>query len=187
MGTRPQQKWFHRSGSSIGLLFPFLIFFRSLFCSFRSYFMYVYYIIMVKLWRHGKLASVVRCRVPARSSALVFIQICEWLPSLRLRIHCVSEACIRTATAAAAAYCILSDDCFIVRSLFVSIYSIYFFAQRWVCPFLLHRHSTSRTSFFVLELMLVLLVALVMHYTHRRNGENVCPGASDKAELPHRK
>lgn len=99
-------------------------------------------------WWHGKLASVVRCRVPVRSSALVFIQICEWLP--------VSEApnarerCIRTATAAAAvAYCILWDDCFIVRSLFVSIYSICFFAQRWVCPFFLHRHSTSRTSFFV--------------------------------------
>lgn len=75
--------------------FPSLIFFRS----FRSYFIYVIIILCFELWWDGKCGEV---PCAGHTIALVFIQIGELLPLLRLRIHCVSEAtnarrrCVRT-------------------------------------------------------------------------------------------
>lgn len=121
------------------------------------------------------------------SCILVSAQICALLPLLGFRI--VSEA-QRMAESDVQEppppplRIVLSDDCFIVRSLFVFIYSIYFFAQRWVGPFFLRRRQS--TSRLCVELMLMLSSEHLLCVTHtnpnahRRNGGETC--ASDKTK-----
>lgn len=144
--TWAKQKRIHKSDAvALVCCFHFGFFFVSLHFFVRFVHILCVIIIMLKLWWvDGRVRWGAVCR--AESSVCVLLPSVGLHNSLWCHRHRMPNNDVR---ALPPLRIVLSDDCFIVRSLFVFISSIYFFAQRALL--LLNRHSTTRSSSFVCQ------------------------------------